>query len=122
MPRCEPGARLNLLLGLKGGQTKWEFAAGLPALPTAEPSFDDIEAVAIAQRLDLAAARGQVNVAETALNLTRRTRFLPVAILVGAETEKESDGERQTGPSFDFELPIFDQGQAELMRAESLWR
>lgn len=115
-------ARLNLLLGLTGEQANWEFAAGLPALPAVEPSFDEIEAVAVAQRLDLAAARGQVGVAETALNLTRRTRFLPVAIQIGVETEKESNGERLTGPSFDFELPIFDQGQAELMRAESLWR
>ncbi|MEO6005302.1 MAG: TolC family protein [Opitutus sp.] len=108
--------KLNRLLGLSGPQTNWTLAAELPALPEHEMDFSRFEELALDQRLDLAAAKGQVALAERALTLKRNTRFLPASVDVGAETEREVDGSRITGPTLELGLPIFDQGQADLAR------
>lgn len=108
--------KLNRLLGLNGTQTNWSLAAELPALPEHEMDFSHFEELALDQRLDLAAAKAQVALAERALSLKRNTRFLPASVSVGAETEREVDGSRITGPTVELGLPIFDQGQADLAR------
>ncbi|MEO7412713.1 MAG: TolC family protein, partial [Opitutaceae bacterium] len=108
--------KLNRLLGLSGSQTNWTLAAELPELPEHEMDFSQLEEAALDQRLDLAAAKAQVALAERALALKRNTRFLPASVRVGAETEREVDGSRVTGPTLELGLPIFDQGQAELAR------
>lgn len=108
--------KLNRLLGLSGGQTAWRISSELRA-PVASDLLDEsLEEIAVRQRLDLAVARTQVDLAERALRLKEKTRLLPASVSMGIETERETDGSRVTGPSLELALPIFDQGQAELMR------
>ena len=114
--------QLSRLLGLAGGQTGWRLSGTLPPLPTADPAFDQLEALALGQRLDLAAARTEVSVAERSLALKRNTRLLPGTVDLGVDTERDSGGGRVTGPRIDLQLPLFDQGQPEVARLSAVLR
>jgi len=102
--------QLNRLLGLSGDQINWQIADELPSLPDKELPLENLELLAVNQRLDLAAARNQIEAIATALRLEKKVRFIPVAAL-GVDTERTPDGQRVTGPTLDLEIPIFDQGQ-----------
>src|SRR5262249_47489357 len=65
---------LTELLGLWGREVEWKIAARLPDLPAAEPQLDHVETFAIEHRLDLKAARAEVEIALASLNLTQKTR------------------------------------------------
>jgi cobalt-zinc-cadmium efflux system outer membrane protein len=54
-----------------------------------------------------------------ALALRRKTRFFPVGIRAGVDTEKDVTGERVTGPVLTLQLPIFDTGKASIARLEA---
>jgi cobalt-zinc-cadmium efflux system outer membrane protein len=111
--------RLNRLLGLEARAT-WRISDRLPDLPTEEFSPQDLEARALSESLDLAAARQEVIVLEQTLALIRRG-VVP-SVSVGADTEREPDGTRLTGPNFEMELPVFDRRQAVLARTEAQLR
>ncbi len=108
---------LAALLGLQSG-ADWSIAAQLSAPPEAAYSADDLVELALDQRLDLAAARQEVAQREDALGVTRRWRWLG-SVEIGYERESETDGEVLRGPSLNFELPIFDQGQAAVAKADA---
>jgi cobalt-zinc-cadmium efflux system outer membrane protein len=102
--------RVNRLLGLSGEQIGWQIADELPGLPEKEMSLENLESLAVNQRLDLAAERQRAESIAAALRLKKKTRFIP-GITIGVDTERSPDGQRVTGPTLDLELPIFDQGQ-----------
>lgn len=102
--------RLNRLLGLSGGQINWQVTGELSPLLEKEIPAENLESVAISQRLDLAARRKQLEAIAAALGLKKHTRFIP-GVVVGVDTENSPDGQRVTGPTLDLELPIFDQGE-----------
>lgn len=106
--------RVNDLLGLWGADTDWELREALPPVPAAEPALAGLESVAIAQRLDVAAARKQVEAMVRAANLARAGRF--TGLEVGATLERDLGGDQAIGPVVEFEAPIFDWGQAEVTR------
>lgn len=111
---------LNRLLGLSAAQTTaWRMATALPALPPADPARDDLEALAISQRLDLAAARKDVEVLRRTLGLTRIGPFATPEAGVSTETE---EGIRVTGPHWVWAVPLFDWGQADRSRAKAQLR
>ncbi len=110
---------LNRLMGLWGADTNWQVADELPPLPGSEPSFANLESKAIAQRVDIAAARQRVNRIGMALALKQRTRYTPIDLDLGVNTEKETDGARLTGPTLEVQLPIFNFGQASIARLEA---
>ena len=113
--------KLARLLGVWGSQLNFKTAQ-LPELPPNEVPLEHLEATAIERRLDLLAARREVEALYYAASLQGSTRFFP-AVQIGASTEKESpEGIRVTGPSLSLELPIFDQGQARVGRADALVR
>ena len=101
---------LNRLLGLSGEQINWQIADELPLLPEKELPLENLESLAVSQRLDLAASRSQAEAIAAALRLKKKTRFIP-GVKLGVDTERSPDGQRVTGPTLDLELPIFDQGQ-----------
>lgn len=107
--------RLNRLMGLQEAPA-WKIAKNLPELPDQEPPLQDLEDQALTQRLDLAAARKEVEVLERNLDLVRRG-IVPKAEL-GIEMEHE-EGERATGPRVEVGLPLFDRRQAAIARAQA---
>lgn len=112
-------ARLRLagLMGLPG-TGNWRTQSALPA-PLVQPlSADALLPLALENRLDLAAARQTVDLREDALGVTRRWRWFG-NVEVGAERETELDGGVLRGPSLALELPLFDQGQGAIARAEA---
>jgi cobalt-zinc-cadmium efflux system outer membrane protein len=113
--------KLNRLLGLYGELTRWRMPERLPGLPAEVPAVDDVEAAAIAQRLDLAAANAEVEVLARAAGLTRSTRWLS-ALGIGVAYKREPDGEKLFGPEMELTVPLFDQGQARVARVEAQLR
>src|SRR5258708_2700308 len=61
--------RLSRFIGLIGSDVRWTLSGDLPALPANDGALDQLESLALAQRLDFAAVRAQVALAETALRL-----------------------------------------------------
>jgi cobalt-zinc-cadmium efflux system outer membrane protein len=114
--------RLNRLLGLWGPNTNWTTADHLLELPTQEVSLQRLESRAIAQRLDLQARRMQLDLLGQSLALRTKTRFFPSGIRVGVDTERDTDGQRVTGPTLDLALPIFNQGQGEIAKLTAQYR
>ena len=108
------------LAGLIGLSTTadWTLQAQLPAPPTTALTTDALVPLALENRLDLAAARRAVSLREDALGVSRRWRWLG-SVEVGYERESELDGEVLRGPSLSLELPIFNQGQGAVARAQA---
>ncbi len=110
--------KLNQLLGLWGGNTAWTIPRRLPELPLQLPSLLTVEETAVARRLDLSAARKEAEAAAQASSLTRQFRYLSMLGL-GVGYKREEDGEKFFGPEIELGLPIFNQGQARITRAEA---
>ncbi len=108
---------LAALIGLPAF-ADWTTATQLAAPPENTLTADALVPLALDQRLDLAAARQSVALREDALGVTRRWRWLG-AVEVGYERESELDGEILRGPSLALELPIFNQGQGAVARADA---
>lgn len=108
------------LAGLMGVPTaaEWATQSQLPAPRAVGYDASVLVASALEARLDLAAARRSVELREDALGVTRRWRWLG-GIEIGYEHEDEFDGSRARGPSAALELPIFNQGQGSVARAEA---
>jgi cobalt-zinc-cadmium efflux system outer membrane protein len=96
----------------------WQVAHGLPALPVSNASPADLVDHALTTRLDVVAARQEVNTFESALRLTRWWRWLG-NFDVGYERESETDGSRLRGPTFSLGIPLFNQNQSGVLRAQA---
>jgi outer membrane protein TolC len=112
--------RLTRLMGLWGKQTEFVLAERLPELPAAPEELPDVEQTAMAQRLDVMAARLATEQLAANLGLTRITRFVNV-LEVGAIYNTFNDANRERGYEIAFELPLFDWGDAKLARAEAIY-
>jgi cobalt-zinc-cadmium efflux system outer membrane protein len=113
--------KLNRLLGLWGADTDWQIAGELPAVPSSEVPMRSLERLAISQRLDLQADYLHLTSEAKNLGLTKAFRLLG-ALDFGIESERETDSQTRTGPTFAIELPIFNQGQARIARGEAALR
>jgi cobalt-zinc-cadmium efflux system outer membrane protein len=113
--------RLNRLLGLWGSDTDWQIAGELPEVPSSELPVKSLERLAISQRLDLQADYLLLTSEAKNLGLTRAFRLLG-ALDFGIESERETDAQTRTGPTFAIELPIFSQGQARINKSEATLR
>jgi cobalt-zinc-cadmium efflux system outer membrane protein len=110
--------RLNRSMGVWGQDTDWKIPTRLPAVPDSLPALEQIEAQAVSQRLDLAAAKKDADAAAQVLNLTRQFRYLsPLGI--GVAYKREANGDKFVGPVVELGLPIFNQHQAGVARAEA---
>ena len=67
--------RLIKLMGLWGKRTQWKLAPRLPELPAQELALEHLESLAIAKRLDIGAARREVQSLEYASSLAKTTRW-----------------------------------------------
>ena len=112
--------RLTRLLGLWGMQTAFKLPERLPDLPTQPRDLPDIERTALAQRLDVAAARSGAEATARNLGLTRTTRLVNVLEL-GLVRNRSNEAPTQKGWEISLELPLFDWGGARVARAESIY-
>ncbi|MEI9898448.1 MAG: TolC family protein [Chthoniobacter sp.] len=110
--------KLTRLLGLWGADTAWKLADALPALPESDVPLRGLESLAVAQRLDLAAAHAELSGVVRALGLTKSYRYIG-ALEFGVDTERNPDRSSVTGPTFRLELPLFNQGQARVAKGEA---
>lgn len=113
--------KLNRLLGLWGKQTDWKITEDFEPPPEKELPLENLEAVAMKQRLDLAAARGEVQNLEAALRLKKSVRWIP-AVSLGVSAEQDPDHSWVVGPTLGLEVPVFDQGQPALARLAAEYR
>lgn len=111
---------LNTLVGLSGDAADWATSDRLPLPVAMEDDPAQLAELARSSSLELMAARQQSLILADALGITRRLRWLGGSE-IGYERENAAEGSRLRGPTLDLELPIFNQGQAKLARAEALW-
>jgi cobalt-zinc-cadmium efflux system outer membrane protein len=116
----ETRENVNDILGLWGTETQWT-AASLPDLPAGEIHLQGLESLSVRQRADLAAARQDVLVQGRQLGMTEQFRLFQDLDL-GADAERETDGQWRIGPSVSVPVPLFDQGQAAVAKCESMLR
>ena len=112
--------RLTRLMGLWGEQLNFKLPERLPDLPDAPKDQPDIERQAMAQRLDVQAARLAAEQTAKNLQLTQVTRFISVFEL-GLVRNTSNEGPRQTGWEVGLELPLFDWGGARTAKAEGIY-
>jgi len=85
----------------------------LPPLPPDDGPSAGLESRAVAQRLDLAAARLAGDADRAQYRLGRFYGLIPAAA-VGPHAERELDGPWSVGPTAELPIPLFGQEQAEL--------
>jgi outer membrane protein TolC len=112
--------RLARLMGLWGDDLGFELPERLPDLPKAPREGGDLEAQALAQRLDVQGARGETESLARSLGLTRATRFISL-LEVGILSNSETGEERQRGFEVELGIPLFDFGGARTARAERVY-
>lgn len=112
--------KLTRLLGLWGKDAQYSLPAHLPELPAAPASLDDVERLALSQRLDVQAARLDAEATAANLGLTRTTRFVNVLDL-GFVNETTTGAPSTRGYELTLELPLFDWGGARVARAEGVY-
>jgi hypothetical protein len=116
--------RLTRLLGLWAdqatGPTAFTLPERLPDLPKEPDEQPDIESRAMAQRLDLQAAKLAAEQTAKNLGLTRATGFINVLEL-GAVRNTSNEMPTQRGWEVALELPLFDWGGARVARAQAVY-
>lgn len=108
---------LTRLMGLWGEETAYRLPQRLPELPKTPREIADLEAQALAQRLDVQSARRDAESLAESLGLAKVSRFVNL-LEVGVLEEKESDEARHRGWEIELRIPIFDFGGARIARAE----
>jgi outer membrane protein TolC len=109
--------QLARLMGLWGEDLAFQLPARLPELPQALREGGDLEAQALAQRVDVQAARRDAEALAASLGLTKTTRFISL-LEFGLINNSETGLPDKRGWEIELELPIFDFGGARVARAE----
>lgn len=110
--------QLVRLLGLSSEQQSFTLPDRLPDLPPQPQEMNNAEARALAQRLDVLAARRDTEATADALGLTRATGFINV-FDAGYANKSTSGKPRENGYQVSLELPLFDWGGAKVARAQA---
>jgi outer membrane protein TolC len=115
-------ARENLtrLIGLWGSSSTYSLPDRLPDLPAAPADIEDIERVAIRERLDIRAAKVEAAQTASSLGLTRTTRFINVLDL-GYVRNTGAGQLTAPGYAISLEIPIFDWSGARVARSEAIY-
>jgi cobalt-zinc-cadmium efflux system outer membrane protein len=111
---------LTVLMGLWGDRTVWHIQTQLAEIPVAEAPFDDLEKRAVADSLELAALRAEIDTAGRSLGLAKASSLLP-DFKLGPTAERDG-GDWFLGPAVAVPIPLFDQGQARTAEARATLR
>ena len=112
--------RLTRLLGLWGQDIKYRLPGKLKPLPAKKQSAGEIEAEALTKRIDLEIARMELGLLAKSYGLTRVTRFVDVFELRGISDFERTEADEATkrGFEFEFQIPLYDFGEARTREAE----
>jgi outer membrane protein TolC len=121
--QAERAAReqLTRLLGLWGTQTAFTLPERLPDLPREARELPEAERTAIAQRLDLQAARLAAQRLGAEQGLARVAPWTG-GLELGLERNSSNEGPGSRGWELGLELPLFDGGGARRAQAEHAYR
>ncbi|MFC0132679.1 TolC family protein [Massilia eurypsychrophila] len=111
--------KLSRLMGLWGGAAAYQLPERLPDLPAEPAELEDIERVALRDRLDIQAARIEAAQTAASLGLTKTTRFINVLDL--GYVRNTSGGVSAPGYAITLELPLFDWGSARAAKSEAIY-
>ena len=116
------------LMGLWGSDTSFNLPAELPPLPGEPESMAAVEIEAINRRVDLIMARYDVAALAKSLYLTEATRYVSMLQLAGIFNSESANPLTNTntqinrgGAQLDFQLPIFDTGEARTRAARETY-
>lgn len=120
--KAENAAREQLarVLGIERSPRALKLPQALAGIPDATVPGEELEAIAMTRRFDVAAARFNVEGAAKALGLTKTTRFVSL-LEFGPTRGREGNGERARGYEIELQVPLFDWGSARVAKAESLY-
>ena len=104
-------------LGLRDGSGPWQIENDFPSPPPQEMTEAELEQAAASRRLDIAIARQEVTIAQSALPIARIGATGDADVDV--HTAREPSGEKTTGPGIQLPIPIFNRGRAARARAEA---
>jgi cobalt-zinc-cadmium efflux system outer membrane protein len=109
---------LNTMIGLTGPDMEWKTVMVLPLPVAREDDSAELRRMADQNNLSLLAARQEAVITAKSARITRAFRLLGSTTL-GYDHEQEVDESTIRGPTLDLELPIFNQGQARVARANA---
>jgi outer membrane protein TolC len=112
--------RLIRLMGLWSTQLDFRLPERLPDLPATPKDLPNIEQTAMAQRLDVQAAKASAEQMAQNLGLTKATRFINV-LEFGATRARSNEAPVKRGYEIGFELPLFDWGDAHVAKGEAVY-
>lgn len=113
--------KLNRLMGFSSDLSTWSLNGRLPELPAQRPEIKNLDKIALANRLDIAAAAENVSMLKKQLSITTESVLLNNAS-VGAAMEKNTGEANKVGPSLSVGLPLNDIGNADKYRGRALLR
>jgi outer membrane protein TolC len=114
--------RLIRALGLWGGDVEFRLPAALPTLPSKPRASAWVEFEAVRRRVDLQAARLEVEALAKSYGLAGATRFINLLEVGGkSKTVHEHDGSHRHEKGFEveFQIPLFDFGEVRQRQAEA---
>jgi cobalt-zinc-cadmium efflux system outer membrane protein len=109
-------SRLNRVLGLSPVQYTYEVTGMLPAQFRPLPDLETLLAHACAVRPDVRMAEKRIEESEHILALERKRIFRDID--AGPAYARDTDGTDFLGPEVKLQLPLFDQNQAQIAKAE----
>jgi outer membrane protein TolC len=114
---------LTRALGLWAADTNYQLPGRLPELPAKLETVAHVEADAVRRRVDLIAARIELDATARALGLTDATRFVSLLELSGIFNYERSGGESSHPLGFELaiQIPIFDFGEVGVRRAREVY-
>ena len=113
--------KLARAMGLADGGAPLTLVERLPGLPGEPAPLPDLERHALAERLDLRAARLHTESVAASLGLSRATRFVDV-LEAGSAWTKDAPDPAQRGYEVTLSVPLFDWGDARVAKAEAAYR
>ena len=99
----------------------YQIADAPPLTPALSVSKSALESLAVSRRQDLAAKREAAIALAKSLGLSKATALVP-ELNLGGTAERELDGNWLAGPTISLQIPLFDQGQAQVANADSQLR
>lgn len=111
---------LSRLMGLWGASAGYTLPDRLPDLPAAPVEIDDVERIAIRERLDIQAAKVEAAQTASSLGLTKATRFINVLDL-GYVRNSSAGQASAPGYAITLEIPLFDWGSARVAKSEAIY-